>query len=112
MSKLTFVDILDIANSAYQNDDAILQAWDEDNHAIVHDTGDTLAEFIVCELWDMFNSHETELSNITEACRAMTFAMRQMTDVREALMDKMEEMEKLTFDQLEEVPHGKETTKA
>jgi hypothetical protein len=70
--------IISIANMAYP-DGLVEQAFQGDH------VGDGLAEFIVRELRDTYDPKASSLDQLEEAARVMESALKELTDVKEAL---------------------------
>ena len=76
--------IMTVANEAYP-DDMVLRAWEDmlaDQSSAV---GDSLAEFVVCELSETFDEEATFKAQCEEAARVMVNAKNELLDVYEAM---------------------------
>jgi hypothetical protein len=82
--RLSLVELLNIANEAY-DDGYLAEYFDPDNGASRAGSGDTLAEFIVREIRDTFDSNATRSAQLEEARRVLMNAIDDLENVIERL---------------------------
>jgi hypothetical protein len=81
---LTLVELLNIANEAY-DDGYLAEYFDPGTGASRAGSGDTLAEFIVREIRDTFDSNATRCAQLEEARRVLMNAIADLEAVIERL---------------------------
>jgi hypothetical protein len=81
---LSLVELLKIANEAYE-DGYLAEYFDPDTGASKAGSGDTLAEFIVREIRDTFDSNATRCQQLEEARRVLMNAIDDLEAVIERL---------------------------
>ena len=83
-------EIIQIADKAY-GDGLISQYWDpEKGHPVDNDcSGDTLAIFIVRELFETYDETESTEQQLKEAMRCIASAASQLDDVQDGLLAAM-----------------------
>ena len=81
---LSLVELLKIANEAYE-DGYLAEYFDPDTGAPRAGSGDTLAEFIVREIRDTFDSNATRSEQLEEARRVLMNALDDLETVIERL---------------------------
>jgi len=89
---MTILDILKIANEAYDEDNTLAMYYDPETGDFVENTGDTLARFIVIELQETFDKDATSADQLAEAYRVMSNAYRELERVVRAF-DEAESQE-------------------
>lgn len=82
--RLSLVELLNIANEAY-DDGYLAEYFDPDTGASRAGSGDTLAEFIVREIRDTFDSNATRSTQLEEARRVLMNAIDDLESVIERL---------------------------
>lgn len=82
--RLTLVELLNIANEAY-DDGYLAEYFDPDTGAARAGSGDTLAEFIVREIRDTFDSVATRGAQLEEARRVLLNAIDDLENVIQRL---------------------------
>lgn len=82
--RLSLVELLNIANEAY-DDGYLAEYFDPDTGASRAGSGDTLAEFIVREIRDTFDSNATRTTQFEEARRVLMNAVDDLESVIERL---------------------------
>ena len=89
MVRLRFMKLPELLNAANQGypDGYLAEYYDTKTGARKRGGGDTLAEFIVLELIDIFDSTASDDSQIDEATRVLESARRDLLGVIEALDD-------------------------
>lgn len=81
---LTLVELLNLANEAY-DDGYLAEYFDPDTGTSRAGLGDTLAEFIVREIRDTFDSNATRCAQLEEARRVLMNAIDDLENVIERL---------------------------
>ena len=81
------MDVSDIINAAAEGLDTVHDAWDPETKSPIPNSGDTLAEFVVRELLDVYDPDGSEQSNYANARRAMLLAVGDLERVIEGLID-------------------------
>ena len=82
--RLSLVELLKIANEAYDNG-YLAEYFDPDTGAPRAGSGDTLAQFIVREIRDTFDSNATRSAQFEEARRVLMNAIDDLERVIERL---------------------------
>jgi len=82
---MKLVDLLNKASAGY-DDDFLSEYFDTDTGDLKEGHGDTLAEFIVVELTETFDSDGDDEDQMSEAVRVMERAKRDLEDVITALL--------------------------
>ena len=81
---LSLVELLNIANEVYEDGD-LAEYYDPDTGACRAGSDDTLAEFIVREIRDTFDSNATRSAQLEEARRVLMNAIDDLETVTERL---------------------------
>ena len=77
-------ELLEIAHRAYPEEHTRL-CWDAKKQKVRTGTGDTLAEFVVREIADTFDTDAPEENQLDAALSSMRWACTELTAVIEAL---------------------------
>ena len=80
-------ELLEIVHRAYPSEDT-RRCWDANKQKVRTGAGDTLAEFIVREIADTFETDAPEASQFDSALCAMRRACTELTGVIEALEER------------------------
>lgn len=88
-------EIIALADSAYP-DGMIADHWSNDRKRPRKGSGDTLAQFIVLELYGTFDPRAAEEDQIKEAIRVLDMAMSDIGGVRHAFLQRRRECEQNT----------------
>ena len=81
------MDVSDIINVAAEGLDAVYDAWDPETKSPISNSGDTLAEFVVRELLDVYDPDGSEQSNYANARRAIMVAVCDLERVVAGITD-------------------------
>jgi hypothetical protein len=82
--RLSLVELLNVANEAY-DDGYLAEYFDPDTGGPKTGSGNTLAEFIVREIRDTFDSNATRSAQLEEARRVLRNAIDDLESVIERL---------------------------
>ena len=81
------MDVSDIINAAAEGLETVHDAWDPETKSPIPNSGDTLAEFVVRELLDVYDPDRSRFSNYAEARRAILVASGDLERVATGITD-------------------------
>jgi hypothetical protein len=81
-------DIMDIVHRSYDSDEITRSYWNATSRRPKRGSGDTLAKFVVEEIYETYDDDATNVDKFKEAERVMRSAARQLNTVADAIVNE------------------------